>query len=103
MAAMNAINIQQAETEIAVLKVQVSNIEEKVGELKEDIKDVRDSLEKHAEDHSSMIKDMQDTSTKAHKEMSDKISTLEKWRWMMMGAGIVLGAMGHNIWGSLLK
>jgi archaellum component FlaC len=103
MAAMNAINIQQAETEIAVLKVQVGNIEEKIGELKEDVKDVHDALEKHSEDHSKMIKDMQTSSTIAHKEMSDKISSLEKWRWMMMGAGVVLGALGHNVWGSLLK
>jgi hypothetical protein len=43
------------------------------------------------------------TSAEAHKEMSEKISAIERWRWMMMGAGIVLGAMGNNMLGSLLK
>jgi hypothetical protein len=26
--------------------------------------------------------------------MSNKISALEKWRWMIMGAGIVIGSLG---------
>ena len=89
------------ETDVAVLQIQVKNIDDKVNELKDDVKEVRDALEKHSEEHSKLFKEM--TATMAHKEMSDKISAIEKWRWMMMGAGIVLGAMGNNMLGSLLK
>jgi hypothetical protein len=46
---------------------------------------------------------MSAASTSAHSSMSEKISALEKWRWMLMGAGIALGALGHNVLGSLLK
>jgi hypothetical protein len=30
-------------------------------------------------------------STKQHKALSDRLSDLEKWRWMLMGAAIVVG------------
>jgi hypothetical protein len=46
---------------------------------------------------------MKDASSNAHKSMSDKISALEKWRWMMMGAGIVLGSLGYDTISNLLK
>lgn len=103
MATISLNKAQKAETDIAVLQVKVENIEEKVGELKNDIKDVRDALDKHSEDHTKMIKEMQDSSTAAHKSMSEKISSLEKWRWMMMGAGIVIGSLGYDTIAKLLK
>ncbi len=91
------------ETDVAVLQVQVQNIEEKIGELKEDVKDLADNIDKNNEATKQTLKDMQVASTSAHKAMDDKISSLEKWRRMMMGAGVVLGALGHNMFGSLLK
>lgn len=103
MAAISLNKAQKTETDIAVLQVKVENIEEKVGELKNDIKDVRDALERHSIEHTQMFKDMQDSSALAHKAMSDKISSLEKWRWMMMGAGIVIGSLGYDTIANLLK
>jgi predicted nucleic acid-binding Zn-ribbon protein len=91
------------ETDVAVLQIQVKNIDDKVNELKDDVKEVRDALEKHSEEHLKLFKEMTATSAEAHKEMSEKITAIERWRWMMMGAGIVLGAMGNNMLGSLLK
>jgi hypothetical protein len=35
--------------------------------------------------------------------MSEKISALEKWRWMMMGAGVVIGSLGFDTIAKLLK
>jgi hypothetical protein len=35
--------------------------------------------------------------------MSDKILSLEKWRWMMMGAGVVIGSLGFDTIATLLK
>ena len=101
--ANQALSIQQAETDIAVLQVQVRNIEDKVGEIKSDLKDVQKSIDDHAEQTQNTLKAMSDSSALAHKAMSDKISSLEKWRWMMMGAGIVLGTMGYETVAKLLK
>lgn len=94
---------KKAETEIAVLQVKVENIEKDVGEIKIEIRDIHNiQAQKHHETH-QMLKDMEESAKNAHKGLSDKINALEKWRWMLMGAGIALGALGHNAIGSLLK
>ena len=93
----------ETETEVAILQVQVKNIEDKVGEIKEDLREMNLSIHKGSEVTQLLLKDMKDTSATAHKAMSDKISSLEKWRWMMMGAGIVIGSMGFSTVGNLLK
>ena len=82
------------ETEVAVLQVQFRNLDEKVEELKDEMKDMRGSLERHSAEHTGMMKDMQEQAHLAHNELSKKISALEKWRWMLMGAGVVIGALG---------
>ena len=95
--------INKTETEVAVLQVQVQNIEEKVNDIKSDVKDLQKSIDEHAEITADTLKDMREASSTAHKSMADKISSLEKWRWMMMGAGIVLGTMGYDTVAKLLK
>jgi predicted nuclease with TOPRIM domain len=92
----------QTETEIAILQVQFKNLDEKVDDLKTDVKDMRSSLEKHSKEHTDMMKAMEDNASKAHVELSKKISALEKWRWMLMGAGVVIGALGWPTIGKLL-
>lgn len=91
------------ETEIAVLQVQVKNIEEKVGEIKEDLKSVHECLDRNSEEMKQMIKELQESDTKAHASLAQKVSALEKWRWMMMGAGIVIGSLGFDTVAKLLK
>lgn len=103
MSATRAIKTEQTATDVAVLQVQVQNIEDKVGEIKEDVKALRDTIEKHADNNQVMLKEMKEASSTAHKGMNDKIISLEKWRWMMMGAGIVLGSLGFNTISNLLK
>lgn len=93
----------QAETDIAVLQVQVKNIEDKIGEVKEDLKALHQAIENNAEETRQMLKTMRDEDTQAHDKLASKISALEKWRWMIMGAGVVLGSMGFDTIGKLLK
>jgi len=49
-----------------------------------------------------MMKSMEVSASNAHSELSKKISALEKWRWMLMGAGVVIGALGWPTIGKLL-
>jgi predicted nucleic acid-binding Zn-ribbon protein len=86
--------IKQAETDIAVLQVRFSNLDEKMDDLKVDISDIRAEIKDTSEKSTALIKDFQADNVKSHKEMSNKISSLEKWRWMIMGAGIVIGSLG---------
>lgn len=85
---------QKTETEVAVLQVQYKNLDEKVDELKSDMKDLRDDMKTQTESTHALIRGFQDSNVSAHKDMASKISSLEKWRWMLMGAGVVIGALG---------
>jgi uncharacterized protein Yka (UPF0111/DUF47 family) len=93
----------QPETEIAVLQIQVKNLEEKIGELKTDLKALHDAIESNAEETRNMLKAMREQDVKEHGELANKISALEKWRWMLMGAGVVIGSLGFPTVSALLK
>ena len=93
----------QLETEIALLQFQVKNLEDKIGELKLDLKALHDAIEANAEETRQMLKSMREQDVKEHAELAGKISVLEKWRWMMMGAGVIIGSMGFNTVSALLK
>ena len=93
----------QPETEIAILQFQVKSLEDKIGELKVDLKALHDAIEANAEETRKMLKSMREQDVKEHTELASKISVLEKWRWMMMGAGIIIGSMGFPTVSALLK
>jgi predicted RNase H-like nuclease (RuvC/YqgF family) len=93
----------QPETEIAVLQFQVKNLEEKIGELKVDLRALHDAIEANAEETRQMLKVMREQAIKEHTGLDNKVSALEKWRWMLMGAGIVIGSMGFPTVSALLK
>ena len=60
MATSKTVKFQQTETEVAVLQVQVENIEQKVGEIKEDMKDLRKIIDDHAEENQKTLKEMKE-------------------------------------------
>lgn len=93
----------RAETEIAVLHIHMKNIDEKVDELKDDIKAVKDEIKASNDNTISLIKDMEANTREAYDKLSTKVSNLEKWRWMIMGAGIVIGSLGFETLAKLLK
>lgn len=92
----------KTETEVAVLQVQYENLNEKVDDVKEELKDIRTLINDEATKTRDLITNFQTDNTKAHKEMAAKISSLEKWRWMIMGAGIALGVAGFEMLGKIL-
>jgi phage shock protein A len=93
--------IQQAETDIAVLQVRFTNLDEKIAEIKVDISELREDIEESSEKSTVLLKEFQAENIRAHKEMAGKISSLERWRWMIMGAGVVIGALGSFVAGVL--
>jgi len=97
------IKMPKTETEIAVLQVEVQNITDDIREIKTDIRDIHVEMVKNNDDTRVMLKGMKDASSSAHQSMSEKISALEKWRWMMMGAGVVIGSLGFDTIAKLLK
>jgi len=97
------IKMPKTETEIAVLQVQVKNIEQDVSEIKNSLKEMHKCLDRNAHETREMLKEMRDEDNKAHTILSSKVSALEKWRWMMMGAGVVIGSLGFDTVAKLLK
>lgn len=94
--------LKNAETEIAVLQVQFKNLDEKVDDLRTDIKDVRENIASASESTQALLKGFQDGNNKAHRDLALKISAIEKWKWMMMGAGIVIGSLGWPLIANML-
>lgn len=86
--------LKQTETEVAVLQVQYSNLSEKVDDLKTDLRGLRDHIDGHMDETHSLIKLFQAENKQQHDEVNNKVAALEKWRWMLMGAGVLAGAIG---------
>lgn len=104
----------KSETDIAVLQVRVNNVEEKFDDIKQDLENVATTVRQNAEATNLLFRENAETTTnllrevqrkneEAHAKVERKISALEKWRWMMMGAGIVIGALGFDTIAKLLK
>lgn len=91
----------KTETEVAVLQVQFQNLNDKVDDIKTDLKDLSDQMDANNTETTKMLKEFQAENIKSHKEMATKITSLEKWRWMIMGAGIALGAVGFEVLGKI--
>jgi len=85
---------------ISVVEVQVTNLDEKLDEIKVDVKDLHDCLDRTGEDLKATLKEMHNDSCRQHNELAGKISELEKfrtkWTYMIAGAIAVVGfASGH--------
>ncbi len=96
-----ASRIKQNETEVAILQFQVQDLVEKVDDLKLELQDLKTYLTKCSDTTHTMIHDMQTASEAAHRVLERKVASLEKWRWMIMGAGIALGAVGFEALGNV--
>ena len=103
MSTSRTIKMPKTETDIAVLQVEVQNITDVIREIKTDIRDIHVEMVKNNDDTRVMLKGLKDASSNEHQVLSAKISALEKWRWMMMGAGVVIGSLGFDTIAKLLK
>lgn len=87
------------ETQFETISTDIVKIEEKMdanyATLHSRISDMRDDFHKSLEDKHEKVMTKLDqqvaTSTAQHAEFSEKMQSLEKWRWMLVGAAIVLG------------
>lgn len=86
--------LQQTETEVAVLQVQYVYLNEKVDDIKDSLKDLSTHIDEQTESTQKLIKSFQEENKKQHDTVNEKIASFEKWRWMLMGAGVLAGALG---------
>jgi hypothetical protein len=91
------------DTEVAILQVRVSNFEEKFNDIKSDIKAVDAKLDKNFEELQSLLKESNLGNRETLTAIEKKISALEKWRWMLMGGGVLLSYFGIDTLSKLIK
>ena len=93
--------LQQYDTDIAVLKVEFKNLDTKFDTALEDVKaDIRVNSDLIKEGNASthkMLIDFQKSNQASHDDMAVKITALERWRWMLIGAGMVAGTLGYSL------
>jgi uncharacterized coiled-coil DUF342 family protein len=94
--------IKETETEIAVLQVQYGYLNEKMDDIKTDLRDLRSHIDVSATATQQLITNFQEENKTQHDKVEKKVSALEKWRWMLMGAGVLAGALGFPIIEKLL-
>ena len=85
---------------LGVVETKVANLDEKLDEIKIDVKDMHDCLDKTRDSVMAKLEDMYGASCEQHSELASKITELEKCRqkWIYMTAGgvAVLGwVSGH--------
>jgi SMC interacting uncharacterized protein involved in chromosome segregation len=81
---------------VSVLETQVVNIDEKIDDIKTDIKQVHDCLDRTGDELKAALKEMHESSSNQHDQLAAKISELEKFR--MKGTYLVLGGLAVIGW-----
>ena len=84
---------------IGIVETKVENLSEKLDDLKVDVKEMHDCLDKTRDDLKSQLETMYNASCEQHAELAKKIGNLEQIRqkmmWMVAGgvafAGILSG------------
>lgn len=91
------------DTEVAVLQVRVDAVEEKFNDIKQDLRGVDEKLDKHADETQKLLKEIHQGNLEAHSKLEKKITSLEKWRGMIIGASLVIGYLGIDSISKLFK
>ena len=84
------------ETDIAVLQTEFKNLDAKFAEIKEDVNKLGVKIDDYAQSTQTLLKEFQQENQEQHAIVEQKIQSLEKWRWMLMGAGMLIGMMGYQ-------
>lgn len=95
---------------VSVVEVQIANLDEKLDEIKVDVKDLHDCLDRTGDDLKAALKDMDATSCRQHNELSESLQTANqalnlriseieklkaKWTYLALGAAAAIGWVGH--------
>lgn len=74
---------------VSVVEVQVANLDEKLDDIKVDVKEMHDCLDRTGETLSKTLSEMRAESTVQHNQLAGKIQELEKSKDKMMMVGMV--------------
>jgi len=97
----STITSPQLSERVATLETKVDNICDKITEVKADVREMHDCLDKTRETVLAELKVMNELSTEQHEKLASKVGDLEKFKtkgvYLIMGAVAALGwAAGHT-------
>jgi len=86
---------------LGIVETKVENLNEKLDELKVDVKDMHDCLDKTRNDLTGQLTQMYDASCSQHASLAKEISELksqrDKWIWTSAGIIAAIGwVSGHT-------
>jgi chromosome segregation ATPase len=86
---------------LGIVETKVANLDEKLDEIKVDVKEMHDCLDKTRDSVMAKLDDMYGASCEQHSQLANKITELErfkqKWIYMTAGGIAVLGFLsGHS-------
>ena len=89
------------EERIGIVETKVENLNEKLDDLKVDVKDMHDCLDKTRDDLTGQLTQMYDASCSQHASLAKEISELksqrDKWIWTSAGIIAAIGwVSGHT-------
>ena len=89
------------EERIGIVETKVENLNEKLDDLKVDVKDMHDCLDKTRNDLTGQLTQMYDASCSQHASLAKEISELksqrDKWIWTSAGIIAAIGwVSGHT-------
>ncbi len=74
---------------VSVVEVKVVNLDEKLDDLKVDVKELHDCLDRTGDNLAKTLEEMRVESTSQHNELAGKIKDLEKQKQKLMTYGLV--------------
>ncbi len=85
---------------LGIVETKVQILDEKIDDLKVDVKDMHDCLDKTRDDLTDQLKTMYDASCTQHSALAKEIGALksqrDKWVWLAAGSLATIGwASGH--------
>jgi len=89
--------MHKVHTDVAVLQAHMGHIDEKIQQIRDEVKLIENKIEEIHRSILVSIKEVADDNTASHKELTNKISGLEKWKWMVMGGCTAIGALGFEL------
>lgn len=85
---------------LGIVETKVENLSEKLDDLKADVKEMHDCLDKTRDDLTGKLEEMYQASCTQHAELAKKISSLEKlkekWTFMILGGVFVITVFGAH-------
>jgi predicted nuclease with TOPRIM domain len=80
---------------LGIVETKVENLNEKMDDLKVDVREMHECLDRTRDDIKAQLAEMYEASCSQHSELAKKISSLEKakdkWTWIIAG---IIGTSG---------